>query len=222
MIKIAPSILSADFSNLEQQVRLVEKGGADWVHLDIMDGHFVPNITFGPMIVRVIRSLTELPLDTHLMIEKPERYLEEFREAGSDHVTVHVETCPHLHRTIQQIHRLGMKAGVTLNPATPASSLREILPDVDIVLIMTVNPGFGGQKFIRSMLQKVREISGMVKSTNPGILLEVDGGVDLNNASLLVRAGANVLVAGNSIFSRRNISQAIVNLRKATRDPALS
>jgi len=217
MTKIAPSILSANFSNLEQQVRLVEKGGADWIHLDIMDGHFVPNITFGPMIVRVIRSLTKLPLDTHLMIEKPERYLEEFREAGSDHVTVHVETCLHLHRTIQQIHKLGMKAGVTLNPATPASSLREILPDVDIVLVMTVNPGFGGQKFIRSMLQKVGEISGMVKSTNPGIFLEVDGGVGLNNAAVLVKAGANVLVAGNAIFSKRSIAHAVMGLRKAAR-----
>ena len=145
MIRIAPSILSANFANLEKQIQLVERGGADWLHLDVMDGHFVPNLTFGPMVVRAMRSLTKLPLDTHLMIENPERYILDFQKAGVDRLTVHVETCPHLHRTIQQIRELGMKAGVTLNPATPAASLRDIIPYVDLVLVMTVNPGFGAK-----------------------------------------------------------------------------
>jgi ribulose-phosphate 3-epimerase len=215
MVKIAPSILSADFSNLEHQVHLVEKGGADWLHLDVMDGHFVPNITFGPIVVNAIRSITKLPLDTHLMIENPEKYLEDFQKAGTDRLTVHVETCDHLHRTIQQIKELGMKAGVTLNPSTPASSLREIIPYVDLVLVMTVNPGFGGQKFIRSMFRKIREISEMISSIKTTIELEVDGGVDETNAAKLVEAGATVLVAGNSIFSKMNIPRAVKDLRKA-------
>lgn len=214
MIKIAPSILSADFRNLEQQIRLVEKGGADWLHLDIMDGHFVPNITFGPMLVKAIRSVTKLPLDAHLMIEQPDRYLEVFKNAGVDRLTVHIETCPHLHRTIQRIKELGMGAGVTLNPSTPASSLKEIIPYVDLVLVMTVNPGFGGQKFIKSMLKKIAEVSEMLMIANPNAYLEVDGGVDEDNAAKLVAMGANVLVAGNSIFSKKNIPQAVKNLRK--------
>jgi ribulose-phosphate 3-epimerase len=215
MIKIAPSILSADFTQLKQQVRLVEKGGADWLHLDIMDGHFVPNITFGPMIVKAIRSITKLPLDAHLMIKNSDAYLKAFNEAGTDRVTVHVETCQHLHRTVQQIKKLGMKSGVCLNPSTPASSLLEILPFVDLVLVMTVNPGFGGQKFIRSMFDKIKEISEMISETNKKIELEVDGGVDETNAAELIDAGATVLVAGNSIFSKKNITQAVRNLRKA-------
>ena len=215
MIKIAPSILSADFSSLKEQIRLVEKGGADWLHLDIMDGHFVPNITFGPMVIKAIRSVTKLPLDAHLMIENPDRYLENFKAAGVDRLTVHVETCPHLHRTIQHIKKLGMKPGVTLNPSTPASSLKEIIPFVDLVLVMTVNPGFGGQKFIRSMIKKIKEISGIINTYNSSIYLEVDGGVDESNASELAAAGANVLVAGHSIFSKNNIPLSIHNLRKA-------
>ncbi len=214
-IIIAPSVLSADFSRLEEQIRLVEKGGADWLHLDIMDGNFVPNITFGPMIVKTIRSMTKLPLDTHLMIKSPERFIESFRKAGSDRLTVHVETCSHLHRTVEAIKELGAKAGVTLNPATPASSLKEILPYVDLVLVMTVNPGFGGQKFIRSMLRKVREMNEMISSVNPKIHLEVDGGVDETNAFELVKAGANAFVAGHSIFSKRDITGAVRKLRKA-------
>jgi ribulose-phosphate 3-epimerase len=215
MIKIAPSILSANFAKLEQQIRLIEEGGADWVHLDIMDGHFVPNITFGPMIVKSIRSLTKLPLDAHLMIEHPDRYLESFQQAGVDRLTVHVETCVHLHRTIQKISALGMKPGVTLNPSTPAAALKEVLPFVDLVLVMTVNPGFGGQKFITSMISKIEEISEMLSVVNPKAFLEVDGGVDEANASKLTAAGANVLVAGHSIFSKKNIPQAVRHLRKA-------
>ncbi len=210
-IKIAPSILSADFRHLEKQIRLVEKGGADWIHLDVMDGHFVPNITFGPMVVKTVRSITKLPLDTHLMIEKPERYIEAFKEAGSDILTVHVETCPHLHRTIQQIKSTGMKAGVALNPSTPASLLNEILEYADLILVMTVNPGFGGQKFISSMLNKVKTVREMIGKRK--IHLEVDGGVDVTTAPELVKAGANVLVAGNAIFSQKNITQAVKRLK---------
>ena len=215
MIKIAPSILSADFTNLGKQLRLVERGGADWLHLDVMDGNFVPNITFGPMVVSAIRSLTKLPLDTHLMIEKPERYLEDFKAAGSDCITVHIEASLHLHRTVQRVKELGLMAGVALNPSTPAVALREILPHVNLILVMTVNPGFGGQKFIRSTLSKVREVSKMIRETNPGCRLEVDGGVDGKTAVDLAEAGADVFVAGHSIFSKRHIPEAIRALRKA-------
>lgn len=213
---IAPSILSADFRNLQAQVRLAERGGADWIHLDVMDGHFVPNITFGPMVVRAVRSLTRLPLDTHLMIENPERYLGDFAGAGSDRLTVHVEACVHLHRTIQRIRELGMRAGVALNPSTPASSLCEVISDVDLILVMTVNPGFGGQKFIKSTLPKVREVALMLGGRD--CRLEVDGGVDVRTAPDLRKAGADVFVAGHSIFSSRNIPAAIRALRKATAD----
>lgn len=213
-ILIAPSILSADFRHLERQIQEVTRAGADWLHLDIMDGHFVPNITFGPMVVKTIRSISKLPLDTHLMIEQPENYLEDFKNAGANRITVHVETCPHLHRTIHQIKELGLKAGVTLNPATPAATLAEILPFVDLVLVMTVNPGFGGQKFIASMIDKIREVRGMIDQVNSRIFLEVDGGVSEKNAADLVRAGANVLVAGNSIFGSTNVAKSLKNIRK--------
>lgn len=212
---ISPSILSADFSNLKKQIQLVEKGGADWIHLDVMDGQFVPNITFGPSIVKTIKSLTKLPLDTHLMIEKPERYIEEFVKAGSDIITVHVETCPHLYRTIEMIKAYGIKAGVTLNPSTSATSLMEIFPFVDLILVMTVNPGFGGQKFIRSMVGKIQTISRLRDNLNQKILIEVDGAVDDKNAKIIVDAGADVLVAGHSIFSKKNIPNAIKTLRKS-------
>lgn len=214
-VKIAPSMLSADFTNLERDIHLVEEGGADWLHLDIMDGHFVPNITFGPMVVKAIRSLTKLPLDAHLMIAAPDRYLEVFRDAGVDRLTVHVETCPQLHRTIQRIQELGMKAGVTLNPSTPVSTIEEIVPSADLVLVMTVNPGFSGQQFIPTMLRKIEEVSRLISSSDRPIELEVDGGVDINNARDIVKAGATVLVAGNSIFGKKSIPQSIRLLRTA-------
>ena len=214
MIKIAPSILSANFSNLQQQIKLVERGGADWIHLDIMDGHFVPNITFGPFIVKAINSITKLPLDAHLMIKNPDSYLEAFKKAGVDILTVHVETCNHLHRTVQKIKELGLLAGVSLNPATNSSTLKEILPFVDLVLVMTVNPGFGGQTFIKPMLNKIKIISDMIKATGKKIDLEVDGGVDEKNISEIVDAGATILVAGNSIFSKKNITQAVRKLKE--------
>lgn len=214
-ILIAPSILSADFAHLAEQVKLVEQGGADWLHIDVMDGHFVPNITIGPPVVASLRKVTNLPLDTHLMIESPELYLEAFQKAGANSLTVHVETCPNLHRTIQRIKELGMRAGVTLNPSTPPLAIREVLTDVDLVLVMTVNPGFGGQKFIRSMLPKIREIRSYAEHLNANVMIEVDGGVDERNARELVEAGATALVAGNSIFSQPGIAAAVRNLRAA-------
>jgi ribulose-phosphate 3-epimerase len=215
MTLIAPSILSADFTNLARQVRDLEKGGADWIHLDIMDGRFVPNISFGPMIVRAVRSLTKLPLDAHLMIAEPDRYLEAFARSGADRITVHVETCPHLHRTVEAIRALGKKPGVTLNPATPIGAIGDILPLVDLVLIMSVNPGFGGQKFIPGSIARIRRAAAMIRDSKRPIRLQVDGGIDGKNARDVVEAGADVLVAGNSIFSQRDIPSAVRRLRKA-------
>ena len=214
-VKIAPSVLSADFTNLARDIRLVEEGGGDWLHLDIMDGHFVPNITFGPMVVKAIRSLTKLPLDAHLMIEAPDGYLEVFRDSGVDRLTVHVETCSHLPTTIQRIKKLGMKAGVTMNPSTPVSSIEEVISSVDLILVMTVNPGFSGQKFIHPMLRKIEMVSKLLKKEDHLIELEVDGGVDTGNARDIVAAGATVLVAGNSIFSKKSIPLSIQSLRAA-------
>jgi ribulose-phosphate 3-epimerase len=209
-IKIAPSILNADFSSLRNNVQQLERGGADWLHLDIMDGHFVPNITFGPMIVSSIKNITKLPLDAHLMIERADDFLDSFAKAGCNHITVHVETCKHLYRTIQTIKNMGMKAGVSLNPATPASAISEVLHDVDLVLVMTVEPGFGGQEFISSQILKVETISEMIESSHTELV--VDGGISEHNVKSVVDAGATVFVAGYSIFKNKNIIQATQNL----------
>jgi ribulose-phosphate 3-epimerase len=210
---IAPSVLAADFSNLGAQISLAEAGGADWIHLDIMDGRFVPNITFGPMVVSAIRKMTKLPLDTHLMIVDADKHLEAFRDAGSDRITVHQEACPHLQRTVARIRELGAKPGVAINPATPSSTLTEIMADIDLVLVMTVNPGFGGQRFLSTTLRKMREIKAMIKATGRDIRLEVDGGIDASTMHLVTAAGADTLVAGTSVFRATDIRRAIAELR---------
>jgi ribulose-phosphate 3-epimerase len=200
-VRISPSILSADFARLGEQVREAEAAGADSIHVDVMDGHFVPNITIGPLVVRALRPLTRLPLETHLMIEQPERYIEEFVRAGADMVTVHVETCPHLDRTLHQIREAGASPAVTLNPATPLVMLEEVLEQVDLILVMTVNPGFGGQEFIPSMYDKVRRLRRMLDERGLDCALQVDGGVNSDTAANIVKAGADVLVIGSAIFS---------------------
>lgn len=203
MIKIAPSILSADFARLGEQVQEAEAAGADWIHVDVMDGHFVPNITVGPPVVRALRGATGLPLDVHLMIVAPDRYLADFARAGADRLTVHVETCAHMHRTIQQIQELGLKAGVTLNPGTPLSTLEEILPMVDLVLVMTVSPGFGAQSYIPSSTDKIARLRAMLDAIGSHAELEVDGGINPSTVATVVEAGATVLVAGSAIFNDR-------------------
>ena len=213
MIKIAPSILSADFARLGEEIKDVEKGGADYIHVDVMDGHFVPNITIGPLIVEAIRPITSLTLDVHLMIEQPDRYIPEFAKAGADIITVHVEACPHLHRTIQLIKSFGIKAGVVLNPHTPVSTIQHVLEDIDMVLLMTVNPGFGGQSFIHAVLPKIQEVSRMVRERDLTVDIEVDGGVNAETARLCVEAGANVLVAGSAIYNEKDRAQAIQIIR---------
>ena len=213
MVKIAPSILSADFARLGEEIKDVERGGADYIHVDVMDGHFVPNITIGPLIVDAIRPVTKLPLDVHLMIENPDQYIEAFAKAGADYITVHVEASRHLHRTIQLIKSTGVKAGVVLNPATPVDSLKHIIEDVDMVLLMSVNPGFGGQKFITSVLPKIRQVKELADSQNPELEIEVDGGVNEETAKLCVEAGANVLVAGSAVFNKEDRGAAIASLR---------
>jgi len=210
---IAPSILSADFSRLGEEINAVEAAGADWIHVDVMDGHFVHNITIGPMVVKAARSITRLPLDVHLMIEDPDAYLEEFAKAGSTYLTVHQETCCHLHRTVQAIKGLGLKPGVALNPATSLSTLEWILKDVDLVLIMSVNPGFGGQDFIPGSLQKIRELKSMINAAGSDTKISVDGGINGETIGLVAKAGADVFVAGSSIFESENYARAIKNFR---------
>lgn len=215
MIKIAPSVLSADFTRLGEHLRQAEAGGADWLHLDIMDGHFVPNISYGPIVVEAVNRVTNLPLDVHLMIENPDFFAPEFVKAGADYVTVHVEACPHLHRTIQLIKQLGVKAGVSLNPATPVSTLEEIIPHVDLVLVMSVNPGFGGQSFIESCLPKVQRVAELIKAKKSNALLSIDGGVGPKNVGALVKAGCQVIVAGSAVFGKPDVAKAIKELREA-------
>ena len=214
-VRIAPSILSADFARLADEVARVEAGGADLLHVDAMDGHFVPNLTVGPPIVEALRKVTKLPLDVHLMITNADTYIKEFADAGADYLTVHVEACPHLHRTVQAIKECGVKAGVTLNPATPLGSVETILPDADLLLIMSVNPGFGGQSFIPASLQKISQARAMIERVGSRALLEVDGGVKVENAAQIVAAGADILVSGSAIFSSRDYSATIKAMRQA-------
>ena len=199
-MKIAPSILSADFGHLARDIQAVEKGGADWIHVDVMDGHFVPNITIGPLIVEAARRATDLPLDVHLMIANPDRYIDEFVRAGAAVVTVHQEACPHLHRTIQRIQELGARAGVAVNPATSVESIRDVIPQLDLLLIMSVNPGFGGQAYIPASTSKLARARAMIEDMNSSALLQVDGGVVAANAREIVAAGADVLVAGSAVY----------------------
>ena len=214
-VLIAPSILAADFGDLCGQVTAAEKGGADLIHLDVMDGHFVPNISFGPMVVRKVHSLTSVLLDTHLMIENPDFFLEDFKKAGTTYLTVHVEACRHLERTIAAIRELGMKPGVSLNPATPLSTLEEILPEVDMILVMSVNPGFGGQAFLPRSIEKIKALREMISARKLHAHVEVDGGVDEGNVGSLVKAGANVIVAGTAIFGASDVTKAVGVLRAA-------
>lgn len=212
MVKIAPSILSADFAKLGEEIKEVEAGGADYIHVDVMDGQFVPNITIGPLVVQAIRPITKLPLDVHLMIENPDDYIQAFVDAGASIITVHQEASIHLHRTIQSIKAHGIKAGVVINPATPVSMIEEVLSMVDIVLVMTVNPGFGGQSFIRETLHKIEKLDHWRKKHNLSFEIEVDGGVNVHTAKLCVDAGADVLVAGSAVFDQKDRSKAIQNI----------
>lgn len=214
MAILAPSILSADFSCLAEQISLIEAGGADWLHIDVMDGHFVPNITFGPGILKSLKEKTSLPFDVHLMIENPENYIDEFIKAGADIITVHVETCTHLHRIIEQIKTSGIKAAVALNPATPIEAIKHVACDIDMILVMTVNPGFGGQKFISSMKPKIRQLSAFLNSEGCKKDIEIDGGVTLYNAKELVELGATAIVAGSAIFNNGNISDTTKQFKR--------
>lgn len=215
MIKIAPSILAANFAKLGEEVAEVEKAGADWIHIDVMDGHFVPNISFGAVVMDAIRPLTKLPFDVHLMIENADRYIEDFAKAGADYITVHVEASPHLHRTIQLIRSFGVKPGVVLNPHTPVESILPILEDIDLVLFMTVNPGFGGQKFIHSVLPKVEQLAAIIKERGLDIDIEIDGGINEETIIACAKAGANVFVAGSAIYGKEDRTAALQRIKKA-------
>ena len=221
MKKIAPSILSADFSRLGDEVRAVAAAGADYIHVDVMDGHFVPNITIGPLVVEAVRKVTDLPLDVHLMIDNPDKYIPDFAAAGSDIIVVHAEATNHLHRTIQLIKSLGKKAGVSLNPATPLQALDYILGDLDLVLLMTVNPGFGGQSFIDACLPKIHTLRAMLDDRGCEAELEVDGGVKTSNIAAIAHAGADVFVAGSAVFGSSDYAATIAELKKRAQEPLL-
>jgi len=210
---VSPSILTANFANLQKDIEMLNQSDADWMHVDVMDGVFVPNISFGFAIIKQIKALAKKPLDVHLMIVDPDRYLQEFKDAGADNITVHFEACTHLNRTIQKIKELGCRAGVALNPATPVAMLDDIIEDLDMVLIMSVNPGFGAQKFLAGTYKKITDLKNMAAGRNPNLYIEIDGGVDQNNIEKLVKTGANVLVAGNSVFSSSNPDKAISALK---------
>ena len=215
MIKIAPSILAADFAKLGQEVKEVEAAGAELIHIDVMDGHFVPNISFGAIALEAIRPLSTLPMDVHLMIENPDQYIEQFAKAGADYITVHVEACRHLHRTIQLIRSYGVKPGVVLNPHTPIETIQHVLEDVDMVLFMTVNPGFGGQKFIESVVPKVEALSKIIKERGLNIEIEIDGGINAETIVPCAKAGATIFVAGSAIYSKKDRAQALQEIKQA-------